>query len=89
MAGPAPETNRLTTPKSVGARWFVWSWNLPLKSTAFALVDDLDGRRAFMRVYADDDLAHVLPLPDPTMVSTGGQRYFELGIPLWSLSAPR
>ena len=22
-------------------------------------------------------------------VSAGGQRYFELGIPLWSLSAPR
>jgi hypothetical protein len=23
------------------------------------------------------------------LVSAGGQRYFELGIPLWSLSAPR
>jgi hypothetical protein len=26
---------------------------------------------------------------DPTAVSAGGQRYFEPGSPLWSLSAPR
>ena len=30
-----------------------------------------------------------LPLPGSDDVSAGGQRYFELGIPLWSLSAPR
>ena len=28
-------------------------------------------------------------LPESDMVSAGGQRYFELGSPLWSLSAPR
>ena len=57
---------------------------------AFSLVDDLDGRGAFVRVYVDDDLAHVLASPPSRRwMSAGGQRYFELGIPLLSHSAPR
>jgi hypothetical protein len=61
-----------------------------LAEHAFALVDDLDGGGALVRVYTDDDLAHAINLSlDPMMGSTGGQRYFELGIPLLSHSAPR
>jgi hypothetical protein len=56
----------------------------------FTLVDDLDSGGTLVRIHPDDDPSHRESLfLSPTWVSAGGQRYFELGSPLWSHSAPR
>ena len=54
-------------------------------------IDDLDGGRALMRIHPDDHVPHELsPSPcRPGDNRRGGQRYFELGRPLLSLSTPR
>src|ERR1022692_4739313 len=54
------------------------------------VVDDLDRRRALMRIHPDDHGLHVCsPRLETGGDRRGGQRYFELGRPLLSLSAPR
>jgi hypothetical protein len=52
-------------------------------------VDDLDGGGTLVRIHADDDLGHRVLLESTGRLSTGGQRYLELGSPLLSLSPPR
>jgi hypothetical protein len=56
----------------------------------FSVVDDLDRGGTLVRVHTDDDLAHLVFLPRADWCcQRGGHRYFEPGIPLLSLSAPR